>query len=458
MATSPNTQNSNQEQRLRAIQVITKTFGWLHIFLVLQFSLQILLLFPQFGVLRPLMRIAAFGMSLFLLVWLPGPGQKLPGKATAIGIMMILLMQFFFNPSLNSVPAGLAQCALYLAIIAPLFWVSRLSISVSALKWLIYILWGFHTLSSIFGLLQIYFPGQYQPFLSTAIQNQGWGGENLKIVLANGSSVFRPMGLTDVPGGAARSGFYALLFGTGIALQERHHIFKTIGALSVAIGLFSIYMSQIRSTLVNSIICLIILFFILYRQGKILQASTMAGGMIAMFIAVFSWAVAVGGQQTLNRIMSLTSDDPSQVFQQNRGHFLTTTIQDLLPQYPLGAGLGRWGPLNGYFGDSSNPLTQALWVEIQWTGWLFDGGLPLIIAYVLAIGFTVHGVWKISMMPGQGELRFWAALIIAYDAGAFAVLFNYPLFIGQGGMEFWVLNAAILVAIGSKSITKKTSI
>jgi hypothetical protein len=40
-------------------------------------------------------------------------------------------------------------------------------------------------------------------------------------------------------------------------------------------------------------------------------------------------------------------------------------------------------------------------------------------------------------------LWIWAAVIVAYDFGALAVTFNYPLFIGQGGMEFWLLNAAL---------------
>ena len=40
----------------------------------------------------------------------------------------------------------------------------------------------------------------------------------------------------------------------------------------------------------------------------------------------------------------------------------------------------------------------------------------------------------------------WATLILAYDVGAVANTFSYPLFIGQGGMEFWLLNAALFGA------------
>ena len=40
------------------------------------------------------------------------------------------------------------------------------------------------------------------------------------------------------------------------------------------------------------------------------------------------------------------------------------------------------------------------------------------------------------------------AVVFAYDVGALAITFNYPLFIGQGGMEFWLLNAALFTAAG----------
>jgi hypothetical protein len=420
--------------------------GWVHLFLLTQFLLQILLLFPQFGAARAAMRVAAFGGSLFLLVWIPGSGRKIPAQSAAVGVMFLLLLQFFFHTSMNTVLGGLAHCSLYLAILGPLFWVSRLKISAQSFLWLIYILWGFHTLSSIFGVLQVLYPGQYQPFLSTAIQNGPFGGEGLKIVLANGIEVYRPMGLTDVPGGAATAGFYTLLLGVGIALQQKNPLFRLVGIASSVIGLFCIYLSQVRSILIFSIICLIVLAVVLLRQGRVASATTMVTGMVGIFTVVFAWAVRVGGEQTLARILSLTENDAGTVYQQNRGGFLEETIYTLIPQYPLGAGLGRWGPLNGYFGENWNPFTRPLWAEIQWTGWLYDGGVPLILLYVAAIFLICRQVWQFAQDPKIGDLAFWAGVIFAYNIGAIAVTFNYPLFIGQGGMEFWLLNATLVVA------------
>ena len=54
----------------------------------------------------------------------------------------------------------------------------------------------------------------------------------------------------------------------------------------------------------------------------------------------------------------------------------------MLYEYPLGAGLGRWGMAAGYFGTAGAP---GLWAEIQITGWMIDGGVIMIVVYGGAI-------------------------------------------------------------------------
>lgn len=420
-------------------------WGWVHVFILLQFTFQILLLFPQFGVLRVPIRAASFVLSLFLLVWLQGPKLRHPSMGPAMWVLGIIVLSFCLHPLMNSTLAGLAQCAMYTAILAPLFWVSRLKITLNGFRWLIFLLWGFHTLSSIFGVLQVYYPGQFQPYLSTAIQNSQWGGENLVITLASGEEVYRPMGLTDTPGGTAMAGFYALLLGVGIALHERNPILRIACVGSAALGLFCIYLSQVRSILVFAGICLVCLAAVLIRQGKFVHLTAMVGGSAVLALVTFTWAIAIGGESTVERLSSLVTDRADAVYYENRGHFLEHTFNVLLPQHPLGAGLGRWGTMNNYFGDNTNPLTRPIWVEIQWTGWLLDGGVPLIIAYIAALYFACRTAWQIAMSQ-LGEFALWGGLIFAYNVGALAVTFNYPLFIGQGGMEFWLLNSALFVA------------
>ena len=392
------------------------------------------------------MRMATFGLSLFLLVWLKGDGPRHPATNPAIAVLAILPIGLFFHPNTNTIAAGAAQCVMYAAILAPIFWVRRLKITAKGFQWLIFLIWGYQTLSAIFGVLQVYFPGQFQPFLSTAIQSSTWGGENLKIVLANGELVYRPMGLTDTPGGAAGAGLSALLLGVGIALRERNPILRVACICSAAIGLFCIYLSEVRSILVMAGICLIALAAVLARKGDFGRVTAILGGGTALFVTSFTWAIAVGGESTLKRLSTLTSDRADAVYQQNRGHFLEDTFNNLLYEYPLGAGLGRWGPISGYFGDSNNPVSKPLWAEIQWTGWLYDGGIPLMIAYVAALYFACRTAWQIAMSEKLGDFALWGALIFGYNIGAVALTFNYALFISQSGMEFWLLNTALFVA------------
>jgi hypothetical protein len=101
-----------------------------------------------------------------------------------------------------------------------------------------------------------------------------------------------------------------------------------------------------------------------------------------------------------------------------------------------------------YFGNTADPESPGLWAELQWTGWLYDGGVPLTLAYVAALALALWWAFRISRDPlaRQSDLWLWASVIFAYDVGTLALTFSYPLFIGQSGLEFWVLNAVLFSA------------
>lgn len=423
-------------------------FTWLHTFVLLQFLLQIALLFPEISRARIVLRVATFVLSLGLLWKAPKTGCKHPAQPWALAVLGIMALELFWHPYHSSTLAAIAQCVMYLAVLAPLFWVSRLEISDRNFRGLIYLLWGFHTLSSIVGVLQVYNPELFQFTVSSIVEGNQHQGANLKITLANGLYIYRPSGLSDVPGSAAMSGFYALLFGMGMALQERNPIVRLLSVLSVPIGLFCIFLSQVRSLLILSLVCLLVIALVLIQLRRFWQAGIMLGGGAIISSFTMRWASAIGGEELVDRFAKLISDSPDKVFYQNRGVFLEHTVIELLPQYPFGAGLGRWGMINNYFGNHFNPLTQPIWAEIQWTGWVLDGGIPLVIAYSGAIVAACFGVWQV-IHHQHSPMQLWGIIIFAYNIGAIVITFNYPLFIGQGGMEFWLLNAALLVAARS---------
>ena len=421
--------------------------SWIQTFVVFQFACQLALLSDFFNPLRIYVRSAAFGFSLLLLIFLPRGKSRPHPAAHAAGWILLVLGLSLFHPTTSSLAAGVGQIALYLAILGPLFWVPNLKLDAAALRRVLLIIFIFHTLSAGVGVLQTYYPGRFQPSLSSSIADQDKGYvESLKVTLANGQRVFRPMGLTDVPGGSATAGFYAVLLGLGFYLTSRRRGARFACLISIMVGFVCIYLSQIRSMMVLTAVCLLA-FCSFFAWQKRRDSLISLVSVLAVSIALsFTFAVAIGGNSVTTRMSTLIEERPDIIYYKNRGLFLDYTVKELLPKYPFGAGLGRWGIMNGNFGDTTDPNRAGIYVEIQWTGWLLDGGVPLILAYVIALGMALQKALKITLTRGIGELSIWGAIVLAYSLGAVAGTFNYPVFIGQSGMEFWLLNAALFAA------------
>lgn len=416
-------------------------------FIILVVGCQLALLAPALVKLRVAFRTASFIVSLAALLLVRGRSHPHPAAIWAL-LSLIILMVELVHPQADSWLAALAQIALNLAILGPIFWVSRLSVTPAVLFRVIQLLWLFHSFSAGLGVLQVHFPGHFQPPLSDIVANNPLMKATGMITLANGEHTFRPMGLTDCPGGAAGSGIYAVTFGLGFFLSSRSWLIRGLAAASIVAGLFCIYVSQIRSILVMCGISTVTLAVLLARRG---EAGRLTGLTILIPIVVaasFLWAAKIGGEATVKRMQTLTSDSPSQVYYKNRGIFVENTLNVLLPQFPLGAGLGHWGMTNFYFGEKVDAATRRFFhVEVQLTGWLLDGGVPLIVTYGLAILTALATAYRIAVTATAGSpLAVWASVVLAYDISAVAVTFNYPLFISQGGMEFWLLNAALFGA------------
>ena len=448
------------QRRVRAGQSIERFIGF-------QILCQLALLVPQLGPLRTIFRIAAFGASIYMLIahqaWAK---RRHPSAVAAVAILLVLTISLF-NPTTNSWAAGIAQIALYVAILAPLFWVPTLSFDANAMYRALFILWAFYTLSSVFGVLQVLFPGHFQPPL--APQFAGGAYDYLKsfmIKTNNGDNVFRPMGLTDTPGGAAIGGFYALLFSMALLVTESRTKYRLLFAGSMVSGLAAIGLSQVRSMLVMAAFGFIIFLGLLFAlKMKLAQrprrfANQRRHIKLTFLVAVLAAVVVIGSALALSlarksvgdRIASLfVGQSASAVYYSNRGHFLTYTLDIYLPEYPLGAGLGRWGMTYQYFGDHLNLASPPQWVEIQWTGWLLDGGIPLVLIYLVALCVALKVALRITFDPGNAQLSVFGALMVAYDLSALADTFDYAFFIGQRGLEFWLLNAILFAAALTES-------
>ncbi|QSQ20223.1 hypothetical protein JY651_33855 [Pyxidicoccus parkwayensis] len=418
-------------------------------FICLLFVCQLALLVPAIAPLRMVVRITAFGVSLALLVLVRGRALKHPARPFILGAMGVTALSFF-NPGTSSVLAGLAQLGIELSVVAPLVWVTRLSIDAKTFHRTVALVFLFNVASASVGVLQVYFPGRFQPALSSVVEGQGESYlRSLQFETASGEVALRPMGLTDMPGGASAGAFYTVLLGSGFLLSSRRKLIRLLSVGGILTGLVCLYLCQVRAVFITLAVCLLAMSGVLALSGRVMRLLVLLGVMGAAGVGAFGWAVAVGGDAVLNRWSTLVEGRPEDVYHQNRGRFLEGTFEELLPEYPLGAGLGRYGMANAYFGDNSDPERPPLWVEIQWTAWVFDGGFLTILLYPLGLLATLWWGFRVAQRKDEGKEEFWlwGSVIFAYNLGAVALTFSYPLFLSQTGMEFWLLNAALFGAM-----------
>ncbi|WP_394848552.1 hypothetical protein LZC95_13965 [Pendulispora brunnea] len=418
--------------------------NWLLAVIIVQFLCQVALM-GSLGSYRAIVRSVAFMASLLCIFAIPKAGLRHPARSWSFVSLGLVGVQML-NPNTAGALGGLAHWAMYLAVLSPIFWVPRLKIDMDDFKRIILVFWAFYALSSAVGVLQVYFPAQFQVDSHDATQNAM--REGLKITLASGERILRPMGLSDTAGGAAMAGFYTCVVGSGLLLGKTRWWGRSIVLTGMTMGVFSIYLSHVRSLLVMSLICMLASAAALGLRGKPGKFVLFAGMIVAIFGIAWIFAVDVGGDSVRDRVSTLTERSAGDVYYANRGHFLEHTLEDLLPEYPFGAGLARWGMMGVYFGDFSREA-PPIWVEIQWTGWLLDGGIALLIAYPAALVVSLWTAFKVAigrLGGGVSDMWIWGGVMLGYNIGALAVTFNAPLFMGTPGLEFWMLNCMLFVA------------
>jgi hypothetical protein len=178
---------------------------------------------------------------------------------------------------------------------------------------------------------------------------------------------------------------------------------------------------------------------LLFQQRK--QRAVVFGGLAGgLVVATFAFAIMLGGESIAERTFTLFAQDPISLYSASRGGQLVYAWNDLLNIYPLGAGLGRWGMINGYFGGGSEP---PLWAEIQVAGWAIDGGLPLVLMSVGALIVTLLAEGRLAFSDPDAKVRACAGIILAVNLGTAALIFSFTPFVTQIGLQFWFLAGAV---------------
>jgi hypothetical protein len=430
-------------------------WGWLEVFVLIQVFWAVLLFLPGSQAYRIYIRAFPYAASLIALIACArsaGTEAIVPGARWLLGVLALLMMNLMHEGSWFT--AGLAQVVFQLAIAAPVFWGARIWVTEQRLERAMLLILGAHFLSAGLGLLQVYYPDVFLPpeFSALAAKlNPEFVGA-LTYMGTGERMIVRPPGLSDLPGGAAISGTIAALLGFAFALRSGSRVLWKVGCIAaVIVAITVVYLTQVRSMLMMIVGCFLAMVFVRLRQGRILQSGWMVASAGALMIGSFVWAVTVGGEIVEERFLGIFGTGVVQTFQENRGLFLDYTIRELPFEYPLGAGVGRWGMMSAYFPESGSWQYPALYAEIQLTGWLFDGGLLMWVAYPAALVLAIRHSYKLSI-ERAGTWNDFAMMVLAIQLLVAGLCFTGPVFNTQLGIMFWLATAILYGAERTEAI------
>ena len=419
----------------------------LEIFIATQLLWGALLFIPGAQSYRAVVRALPYVSSLLLLMlyWpKASTGLKSPASVPLLTGVLAVLALNLLHPT-TQVAAGIAQCIFQLTIIAPAFWAWKAVHDTPRLTKLLELIFYLNALSAAIGILQVYFPDQFLPpqFSTVGLQlNAAWV-ESLSYTGADGRVIVRPPGLTDQPGGAAVAGAMAAILGLGLSMLPGTIRKRPILIGGAALGLAALYLTQVRSLVLMCIGAFAVMALIMFRRGRVATAAWVAGGGAALVLGSFLWAASVGGEQVQERFGSLAEKGAVQSFRENRGHFLSYTLGELLDEYPLGAGVGRWGMMYVYFGDPLDLASPPIYVEIQLTGWLLDGGILMWLFYGGALLVGVLSTLRVALHRTRNEVADLAAPVLAVQALIIGMSFAGPVFNTQMALMFWFIVSAL---------------
>lgn len=456
-------------------------WGWPELFIVVQFVSTGLLFIPGTQPYRVIIRALPYLMSGFLLVyyltlffhnrhkkWKEDSArvaqelddfqsssvrgvarQRFPFHAIQgwLGAVILLLIAgWLFHPN-SHFSAGLAQVFFQAMIIAPAFWAVLVVKNRDHLVRLLVLTFMTNFLSAGLGVLQVYYPDTFNPSEFTTKDP-----EILKRLVYTGPSgkqILRPCGLSDTPGYAAYSGLFCGFLGLAIAFAPKIPVWSRVFFLfGAGLGPLVLLLTQVRSLFIVLILALGIFAFLIFMQRRIWQFQLISGIGAAFVIGAVVWAVNIGGESMTQRFAFLWGQQDYKDLAHERGQFWTYTLQELLPMYPLGAGVGRWGAMQLSFNnDPTNQNSSPLYVEIQLTGWLFDGGYLMWILYPLAILFALIHIFNASLKQWSKEISFWYAVVFALNLSAAIQAYSGPTFNTQFGIIFWFFSGAVIGVI-----------
>jgi hypothetical protein len=428
-------------------------WGFLEWFVIAQTALPALLYLPGTQAFRVPIRIAPFALSFVALVWLTTQKAAVtfrhPARPFLLGAMAYLSVMVL-HPTTNTLLAGIAQAMLYLSVMAPIFWAPSLVRSHEQLVRLLGLLLASNGLNAMVGVLQVYDPERWLPQeFSSIVLNSAYGLDPLTYVGPDGRRVVRPPGLFDNPGAVCGPGMVAAFLGLAFATSGLTAWKKSVALALASTGMIAIYLSQVRTSFLILLGMAALYAFVLLAQGHKLKVLGFLGTACVLGIGALLFASNIGGEAIQARFSTLLDDDPMTVYYAaSRGPMLEHAFTNLLSDFPLGAGLARWGMMRTYFGNPWNFDSPEIWSELQYSAWILDGGIVLLLCYGMALLVTAIKEFHLIQTSTPPDLRFWAAAVFGVNMGVLALTFGFTPFTTQTGMQYWFLAGVLYGTTG----------
>jgi hypothetical protein len=431
-----------------------RRWSWPDVFICLQVLWGVVLFLPGAQDYRVYIRALPYVISAAsLLYYFHGrTGESLPLSTKWLLASFVLLSLNLLHPTAHLM-AGIGQILFQIGIAAPAFWMARAVRSERRLMLLLWVLFASSLLASGVGVLQVYFPETFLPpeFSSLAQTLNPEIISSLTYVGADGREIIRPPGLSDVPGGAAVAAMMTTILGLTLAMRrDQRWTLRAVCVAAGALGMTTLFLTQIRSLSLIAAAGIVICTALRFRQGR---ASHGAVGSVVGMAAIgcaYLWAVSVGGDAVVDRFTGLMNEGVLKTFDESRGMFIRYTLTELLYEFPLGAGIGRWGMMHVLFGDPTMWQAPPIYVEIQPTGWLLDGGIPLVLVSFGALWVSLRQGYRLVLNDSLGRVQELATVLFCVQISIAMLCLTGPAFNTQLGIQFWAITGALFgVASGT---------
>ena len=414
-------------------------------FIVSQALLFAALFIPGVSVIRLLTKVASFGASLLALwlVWRKGGLEKqmrLFKPSIWLVWMIVMLGVMIFHPDTNSIIAGIAHCVLYISNYATAFW------AIAALRYgmqyqrVFLLLFLINTASALVGIGQFYRPDTFLPPSIMVLEKEkdAIGSLIPYYILADGTKVLRPCGLSDTPGAASFSGAMAAIMGI-VVMSSRLPLWQRIAGLALAIpGATVIYLTQVRTAILMVVVSLMALIFVMALQKRWTNVVQIAVAGFIVVIGGFLWAAREGGNTITDRYFTLVDDSPTAVLlNSSRATMVQNSLTERIWEIPFGAGLGRYGQVYGYFANKS--YGDMIWCENQVSAWTIDGGVLMVVMGFGSVITALISSLKVARTCPNPMVQHWAAGVFALNVSLFFTCFGQMPFLTNTGQQFWLM-------------------